>query len=151
MNLNQKLYITKTLVIISVLCSILSFFLVYYGKTEPYPFFHWKLYTQPLGDKQFYNDYRIYAITEKNDTLRLSNSGYKSFNQDDYYYFVTIEASNVLNKKEDRLKYKKRLKEFGHFIAPNYKEYLLVEEYFEVLNSSKNPLNFKKSIILSTK
>jgi len=62
MNTDQKLLATKGLVIISIILSFLSFLNTKKGTKEIYPFFYWKLYSQPLGNTYTFNDFRIYAI-----------------------------------------------------------------------------------------
>jgi len=151
MSYYYKLRITQGIFFLSILLSSISFLNTKFGIKEFYPFFYWKLYTQPLGNNYLYEDYRLYGVTIKNDTVRIKNKGYANFNQDDYYYFLTGEGQKIM-KNEINLNYhKKRLKDFGEFLAPNYSEYILVKESFNPITIVKNPSNYTKEIILSTK
>ena len=151
MNNRYKLIVTQILFFISILLSVLSYVNTKKGGTEVYPFFYWKLYTQPLGSNLIHKDYRIYGVNKFNDTVRIPNIGYKYFNQDDYYYFVTIEANKVINHQIDINKHKKRLFEFGKSIAPGFNEYLIIQEKYKVFEISKNSNQFEKHLISTSK
>ena len=151
MKIKYRLRITQGLFYVSIIVSCFSYINATNGNTEIYPFFYWKLYTQPLGNNYIYNDYRIYGINTESDTIRIANKGYKNFNQDDYYYFLHGEAQLKLNKPKLLKLHKKRLKDFGKFIAPNFTEYLLVKEIFNPLDLTKDPQNYQREIITSTK
>jgi hypothetical protein len=73
MNIKQNLYITKFLFFISIILSIGTFFNQKNGGSEIYPFYHWKLFSQPLGNYYTFDSYRIYGITTNNDTVRIPN------------------------------------------------------------------------------
>ena len=150
MKLDQKLLFTKILFSLSLLLSATSFISNRYGGPSIYPFTYWKLYTQPLGNVSPIDDYRIYAITLNNDTLRIENKGYNYMNNDDYYYFLTLEASKIKEKKYSLSYHKQRIFDFGQFIAPNHLKYLLVKESFDPFEISKDSSKFRKEIILST-
>ena len=121
------------------------------GFKELYPFFHWKLYTQPLGNTNIVYDYRIYGISKNNDTIRLKNKGYKYLNQDDYYYFLSNEAQKVKSKEFSNSYLKNRLKSFGSLIDSNYVEYLIIEEEFDPMTINSDSKIYKPKIILSSK
>lgn len=151
MNFKFKLIATQWLFFISIILSIGSFIIKKNGGSEIYPFFYWKLYTQPLGNNLVYQDYRIYGVNNTNDTIRIPNKGYKNFNQDDYYYFLTIEANKVINNEIEIKKHKKRLFEFGNNIAYGFNEYLIIQEKYDVLEYPNNPNKFEKQIISTSK
>lgn len=147
MKVAQQLKITKSLFFISLILSAVSFFISTQGYKEIYPFFYWKLYTQPLGNTYLYNDYKIYGTIGK-DTIRVSNKGYENFNKDDYYYFLTKEASIIASKKYNSNYHKKRIYDFGQAIAPNFKQYILMKESFNPIEIAKDSTNYTKEIIL---
>lgn len=151
MNYKYKLIVTQALFFISIFLSVLSYINTKKGGTELYPFFYWKLYTQPLGNNIIFKGYRIYGVNKSKDTVRIPNIGYKYFNKDDYYYFVTIEANKVINNQIDINKHKKRLFEFGTSIAPGFNEYLIIQEKYKVFEISKNSNQFEKHLISSSK
>jgi hypothetical protein len=151
MNFKKKLKYTKFLFFISISFSIISYSLSLKGIPEIYPFFYWKLYSQPLGSNEVFNDYRLYGITKDNDTLRIPNIGYPHFNKDDYYYFITNEASKIKSNSFELNYHKSRIQVFGEFIAPNFENYILAQEQFKPITLLNNTKNYNISILLSTK
>jgi hypothetical protein len=151
MNIKQNLYITKFLFFISIILSIGTFFNQKNGGSEIYPFYHWKLFSQPLGNYYTFDSYRIYGITTNNDTVRMPNIGYKNLSQDDYYYFVGAEANKIKNNPEHIDYFKTRIKDFGKFINPNFKDYILIKETFNPMEIIKDTSNYNRNIILSTR
>jgi hypothetical protein len=150
MSYKLKLKYLKVLFLISILFSILSFFSKTSGGKELYPFFYWKLYTQPLGSNGIFDDYRIYGITEEKDTIRIPNIGYDFFNQDDYYYYLLGEAQKISNQKNIEL-IQTRLHSFGKNIAPQYEYYILVKEEFNPIELTINKDHYHSTILLSSK
>ena len=149
-NAQVKLKCTKLLVMISFALSILNYFSVKNDFGELYPFFHWKLYTQPLGNTAMVKDYRVYGIYG-NDTIRLKNKGYKFLNQDDYYYFISNEAKKLISNNFPKQELKQRLKSFGLLLDKNCTEFLLVEESFSPLFINSTPKKYQTKILLKTK
>lgn len=150
MNFKRNLKIVQILFFASVLFSCISFLNKKIGVDEIYPFFYWKLYTQPLGNTYSYKNYRVYGV-HKNDTIRIPNKGYYNLNKDDYYYFLFYEAKKIINKEKPIAYYKTRLKDFGQMLHPNFPEYLLIEEKFNPIEIARDSLNFETTIILSSK
>lgn len=139
---------TTFLVILSILFSVLNIITTKFLKEEIYPFTHWKLYSQPLGNDYQYTDFRLYGIKNK-DTFRIANKNYKNFDYDDFYYFVTIEV-NKLNQNKNLTN--KRLGDFGDFITNNkFNHYLFVEEFFNPIEIYKDSTNYSKKIIYEFK
>ena len=143
----SKLFFKRTLILFfsSIILSITSFVLTFFNQKEIYPFFYWRLYSQPLGSKLSFKDYRLYGVRDK-DTTRLSNKGYPYLNQDDYYYFLT----NHIDIKNNKQKYSKKIHSFGKLINPNFDYYLIGEEFItleEQEKSNKETVTF----IFSTK
>ena len=149
MNSKQQLTVNKFLFFGALILSFVSFFLSLKGKNELYPFFHWRLYGQPLGNTYSYNDYRIYGVY-KNDTVRISNKGYNNLNKDDYYYFLSNEVQKINSNQYSKQYHKKRLHDFGKLIVPKHQYYLLVKESFSPINIAKDSTKFSKKIIFSS-
>lgn len=140
-----------TLCIFSISMSIFSYIReAKYGGGEFYPFFYWKLYTAPSGWQYKAKDYRLYGVVGM-DTVRISNEGFKLFNKDDYYYFVSGEVGSILNKEYSLSFYRNRMTDFANSLGLNYDSYLWVEEEFNPLEIIKNPNNYTTNIIFSSK
>lgn len=139
---------TTFLVLLSIFFSILNFFSTKFFKQEIYPFTHWKLYSQPLGNDYQYTDYRLYGIKNR-DTIRIANKNYPNFRSDDFYYFITIESKKINKNKQLT---NKRLGDFGDFITKNkFNHYLLIEEFFNPIDIYKDSTNYSKKIIYELK
>lgn len=143
----KKSTINKLIFFISIALSICSFLLSLRKKKEIYPFFYWKLYTQPLGNIPIYKDYRLYGIKNA-DTIRISNKGYRYLNQDDYYYFLSNEVNKLTTKNLPITYHKQRINDLGKLIAPQFDHFILMEESFSPSEIIRNHNNFSKKIIL---
>lgn len=138
---------TKYLVIGSIVLSILSFInLRVLGGKEIYPFFYWKLYSQPNGAKFPVSTYRIYAVSGL-DTIRIENKGYETFNKDDYIYFLSREITRIQNGEIDLRTAKQRILSFSKSIAPNYNRFLVIEEVYYPFEIIKDSLAFQKKVV----
>lgn len=146
----MKIKITKSLFFISILLSIGSLIMKFNGHKELYPFFYWKLYTQPMGNKYIHTDYKLYALKGK-DTVRIPNIGYAYLNQDDYHYFLSNEASRIKAQEKPKEYFETRLFDFGQMIAPTYDTYFLIEETYNPLKIAEDSTLFTKNIIFKTK
>ena len=140
-------YYQKTLVMTSVLI-VLSISTIYIETkgVNMYPFFHYKLYTQPLGNKKMIEIYRLYKVTATNDTLRLKFEDIKSFDTDSYGYYIDYVAHEI----EDTDSAKKnqvivKLKAFVKYLYPNVHHWLLAKESYicEDFNISKKSNGLK--------
>ena len=131
----SKLFLKRVLILFfsSIILSITSFVLTFFNQKEIYPFFYWRLYSQPLGSKLNFKDYRLYGVRDK-DTTRLPNKGYPYLNQDDYYYFLT----NHIDIKNNKQKYSKKIHSFGKLINPNFDYYLIGEEFITLEERGKS-------------
>ncbi len=139
---------TRYLFFISLVLSGLNFITTSYFNQELYPFFHWKLYSQPLGNDYKYDDYRLYGISNTRDTVRISNSNSLIFSKDDQYYFLSREVVNIKNNTLSQKIINKRLGDFGDVITKNaFDDYLLMEESFNPLNLITDSADYTKKII----
>lgn len=139
---------TRHLFFISLVFSCLNFISTSYYNQELYPFFHWKLYSQPLGNDYFYADYRLYGINNTRDTIRISNRNNPVFSKDDQYYFLSREAMAIKNNTLTNQRISKRLGDFGDVITQNaFDDYLLIEESFNPLNLISDSAVYTKQII----
>ncbi len=149
MSVKSRYYTMLSVFILSVFLSICSYFTTLQGKGEIYPFFFWKLFTRPLGHSYHVKDYRLYGVN-RTDTLRIDNKGYELFDKDDYYYFVSGEASWILKREKPYKFHKQRINDFAQSLGLNFATYLVVEESYNPLEIIKEPKNYKQKIIFST-
>jgi hypothetical protein len=139
---------TKTIVCVSLVLSCLSFGTTKMGWSEIYPFYFWKLYSQPSGWAKEYKMYRVYAKKEGDSKWdRLSVQPRATFNRDEINYFLAPITQQILSKPtaKDSLK----LKVFCNYIAPTYRQYKVVEERFNPLDLLKNPMAFDTITVIN--
>ena len=128
MNTKKKLALTKLLFFLSIVLSLGSFVTIGKGYGEIYPFYYWKLFSQPYGWDGAVDDYRVYAKKDSKDTwVRLENHGYKDIDQDDYFYLILNQVNLY---EEDSTLARKKLLTFCQYIAPEYDKYKIVKETF---------------------
>lgn len=126
------------MVLMSVVLSCLSFWTTQKGWSEIYPFYFWKLYSQPAGWAKSYTGYRVYAKNPSDTTwTRLQNQQRATFNKDETLYFlnpITQRLSAPQQPADQREKDLKKLKIFCQYIAPQYQSYKVVAEVFNPLD-----------------
>jgi len=135
---------TRLFVIISIFLSALSFWTTQKGWSEVYPFYFWKLYSQPAGWAKSYTSYRVYVKKEKNSSwTRLANRNRATFNRDETLYFLNPITQRIINSKSENNSHDlKKLKTFCEYIAPNYDHYKIVAETFNPLEIVHNSLKY---------
>lgn len=122
--------------------SMLSLYTTEKGWSEIYPFFFWKLYSQPAGWTLEQTNYRVYAKPANDTTwIRLENMPRATFNRDETLYFLNHVTNRLLSEQsaEDRKADLKKLKVFCNYIAPEYANYKVVAEVYnplEIINDS---------------
>jgi len=105
---NMQKY-TKLLFFVSILLALSSMVLIERGGYEIYPFFSWKLFTNPSGNSKVTEQYRMYRI-QKNDTMRLSHRATPLYDENELakitdFYGAKIEHGDhaEANKAKFRL------------------------------------------------
>lgn len=140
MNFTNRILFTKILVIGGVFLSLGSIITDKNEIGDLYPFFHWKLYTQPMGSKNEIAEYRIYAKKINSQSFhRLTIRPTYTFNEDDYAYSLNDLTARVL-KDSINVDLKSNLLDFIKHVEPDYETYKVVEEKY-------NPLDVYKDII----
>lgn len=137
---------TKYLVLISMVLSIGSYFLAIKGETEIYPFFHFKLYSQPKGNKMEAREFRVYEIIGR-DTLRHSVEAIRSFDKDAYMYFLDGVTNDILCNK-DKAENMKRLAVFLNYLYPNHGKMMVVQEIYNQFELEKDQTHFTKTVLI---
>jgi len=138
---------TKVLFWISVLLSGLSFLTVKLGQGDLYPFFYYKLYSQPLGNKHTFSEYRIYHVDTEGDTIRNINTTRKSFSRDESNYFLNYLIPKVIENPNNQ-KYQAKLKDYLQYVYPDYPRWIIMEETYNPKDIYLDSTAFTKRIIL---
>ena len=86
----------KYLVGLSVILSMFSWYTSRVGLGELYPFFFYKLFSQPRGTKGFDDVLRVY-IRHDNKMVRRPMEAIKSYSQDDISYSLEHYVSDSIN------------------------------------------------------
>ena len=101
------------------------------GLGEIYPFFFWKLYSQPLGTQRTYTEYRIYSRdNDDHDFKRNPIRATKTFTLDDYLYTLNYLISHALEDSLSAGDYRKKLLVFSRHVVPGKKDYKIVSETY---------------------
>lgn len=130
----------------------LSFFTTQKGWSEIYPFYFWKLYSQPAGWAKHYTSYRVYAKkSNEPNWQRLENKNRASFNKDETLYFLNHITARLLSdqSKIDRKKDQDKLKKFCKYIAPEFDQYKVVAEDFNPLDLIENEKNYDTTTVVT--
>lgn len=131
--MKQILRNTKIAVLASIVLSCLSYFTTQKGWSEIYPFYFWKLYSQPAGWAKKYVSYRVYAKKDADTSwTRLQNQTRATFNKDETLYF--LNPIIVRLKEKETAADLKKLKVFCTYIAPEFDQYKIVAEAFNPLD-----------------
>jgi hypothetical protein len=116
---------------LSVFGSMLSVYTSQRGLGEIYPFFFWKLYSQPLGTQRTYTEYRIYS--RDNDTCTFKRNpihATHTFTLDEYLYSFNYLVTQSLADSLSLADYRKKLLIFSRHVVPGKKDYKIVSETY---------------------
>lgn len=145
-----QLKIVQSLVIISLVLSGLSFIAKEKFNTSLYPFSHWKLYTQPIGNDGTASIFRLYGVNRTQDTTQIKNTGHNYYNQDTFYYILYKETRNY-KKQKNKDKALNKIHTLGKEIAPSYLYYIVKELEFEPISYYRKQKIQNTKVILTTK
>jgi hypothetical protein len=139
--IKNYLSLTKALVIFSILGSFASYYTIEKGWGEVYPFFTFKLFSQPLGNKHTYTEYRIYSKSSLDEKFKRNKiKGTETFTYEEYIYTFNHLIKQTLNDPQNKIKHKKNLLSFIKHVVPGQKEYKVVSEtyhpYLYLINGS---------------
>lgn len=149
MNIEKRLILTKSLIIISVISALLSFVTIKKGWGEVYPFFTWKLYSQPIGTKGEVIEYRIYGknLNESQfDRICVKDTG--SFTPDEYVYTFNFLINETLNDSLNRNGFKEKLLLFVRHVSPSKDQYKVVREVYNPEKILLNPQNYDTTTVV---
>jgi hypothetical protein len=142
--------LTKTMVVISIFGSIASVFLSTKPFNEPYPFFHWKLYSQPLGWQNEFDDFRVYtfdSVTNKFERQAIKVT--KTFNEDDCTYLF-LNLTNKIIKAENaqqQVDCKQKMVIFLSHVYPNNSKFRVVKETYKPLEIIKQATHYDTTTV----
>ncbi|MEJ8804014.1 hypothetical protein [Pontibacter sp. H249] len=150
LNPNKGLKYTKRLVAVSMAGSILSVVTGMAGFGELYPFATWKLYTQPLGSKNIYEEYRIYTLAPDNAMWQRQSvmNNPKDFTQDEYVYTLNKLVAGALSDAPDSVMFRSRLQSFVKYVAPPAAAYKIVKETYHPLEHLHHPQHYDTLTVL---
>lgn len=138
---------TKYLFFLSVILTFYSLIHIKIGGREFYPFYSWKLFSFPSGNKNIESEYRLYGI-RNNDTIRINNTKSELFDENEKFNLINYYG-NLIDKKIEVNKNKKELLIFANFIEPQHKKFLLVKELYHPRDLFLKPQKiFQKKIII---
>ena len=145
MQIEKRYFYTKVIVIISILLSFISIISVKIA----YPFFSWKLYTQPLGTQGRFEEYRIYSKMKMDSVFNRNNiREIPTFTTDEYVYTLNYFVNKTLSYPSE---YKARLLVVCKHFVPNSDEYKIVLESYNPsdLYSNNNKNNYDTTTVVT--
>ena len=130
---------------------MVSFYTTSKGWSEVYPFYFWKLYSQPAGWAYKYDDLRVYA-KNKNDHewVRIPNEYRNTFNKDETLYFLRHIVPRLQGEQteEERIKDLNKLGVFCDFLVPEYEQHKIVLEQYNPLEVINNPTQYDTTTVV---
>ena len=149
MNLDLRLKISSVIVTIGVVLSIISHYTSVHGLGVIYPFFSWKLYTQPVKTGQMITDYRIYSQSLM-DTIFRRNSivSVNDFSDEEYSYTFNALVNACISDTSDQ-QAKKKLIIFLKHVVPDKKAYKIVSESYTARDLYINDYHYDTSTVIS--
>ncbi len=145
--MKSKYLLTKASVIVGISLSVVSYFISGNSK-DLYPFFHWKLYTQPSGSKHSVTEYRIFTKSHKDKFYQRRNiEKVNGFTDDEYYYMLNHLVQRSMENThtpQDTA----RLKTFVKFIYPEALSARIVAETYDPLEIIHYPDHYDTSTVI---
>lgn len=132
--------LTQALVLLSIVLSFASLVTTSKGYGEIYPFFYWKLFSQPNGSRHHDHVYRIYVSGPDSTLKRLPIENISTYTKDDVMYSLDYFVSDTLYGRE-------KLEVLCHYLYPEYKEYYIYKEEYVPLDILENSDNYDTLLI----
>lgn len=150
LNARTKFLLTKWIVIGSVFLSLFSVVAEKMSWGMLYPFFSWKLYTQPYGWENKANQYRIYASNDSSEAYaRKSVKATSTFTTDEYVYVLrALVEKSLEGEEQDKSISKQKLYAFVQHLEPDYKYFKIVKETFIPTELLKSPQKYDTCTVL---
>ena len=150
LNSKNKFQITKWIVIGSIFLSLFSVVADKLGWGLLYPFFSWKLYTQPYGWENKADQYRIYVRNDDSITYtRKSVKATSTFTTDEYVYTLrALVAKSLEGDEQTKTLSKQKLDVLVRHLEPNYAHYKIVKETFVPTELIASPQKYDTCTVL---
>jgi hypothetical protein len=136
---------TRYLFFISLFLSLMSLYIIEKGGKEIYPFYSWKLFTNPSGSAKFEEQYRLYRI-EGNDTIRVLYQATDMYDENNLA-LITGFYGKKIEKNENRESNIKKMKVFMKSYRPQYNDLYLYKESFNPWELGKPTFKIHKTFI----
>ena len=131
MKASTSLRLTRYLIISSIIGSLVSIYTLHMGAGELYPFFTWKLYSQPLGSARTFTEYRIYCKKNgENHFRRIAIKPTSTFTAEEYVYTFNSLIAKTLKDTTIALGHKNKLLSFIKHVQPGADQYKVVAETY---------------------
>lgn len=124
-----------------LLLSVFSFYTVQYGWGEPYPFFHFKLYSRPEGMNGLANSVGIYV----NDSIRVNSQESNLYDTDEFNYALNSLLPGAQAGDRDAVN---KLRLLVHSAYPGYPNYVIAEETYRAQAYVTHDYSFTKKVLL---
>lgn len=150
MTFKKRLLYTKGLVSISIFCSLITFIIGFYGLGEIYPFFSYKLYTQPLGSTHVSTEYRIYTRSSAASSFKRNPiKETRTFDFDSYAFTFNFLVSKSVEAGDQQEEYQKKLLIFAKHVVPGQAEYKIVSETYHPLDLLKKNTPYDTATVIA--
>ncbi len=136
----KRSMLTKALVFLSIVLSCTSLITTARGWGEIYPFFYWKLFSQPNGSHHQDHVYRIYVPDSDSILKRLPIEHKATYTKDDIMYSLAYFVSDTLYGKE-------KLRALCRYLYPEFREYHIYKEEYAPLDILRNPDNYDTILV----
>ena len=147
-HLNLKL--TISLVFLSIVLNILSFFTTRKNLGSIYPFFDWKLFSQPSATKLKTSEYRIYSKKNNEKFFKRNKiTPIKDYSADEYVYSLNYLTQCTLDDSLPGSPSKQKLLLFITHVVPNADKYKIVLETYNPKELLVNPNKYDTTTIIT--
>lgn len=141
MNISKQLFYTQLIIFLSMPLGLMSIVTSKVNLGNIYPFFSWKLYSQPLGTNGRFAEYRIYSKNNNETTYhRNPIKELSTFTTDEYVYTLNYFVAKTI---EDPTKYKSRLLAACKHLVPHADDYKIVSETYKPADLYLLPNKYK--------
>ena len=119
------------------------------GWGEIYPFYHWKLFSQPLGTKKIHTEYRVYLRTDTDSVYkRQTLISTPTFNREEYTYTLDYLIETSIKDSLNHTQAKSRLLTFLKHNHPKAKSFKIISESFNPMQLLKDSSDYTSATIL---
>lgn len=136
---------TRILYFLSLALSLTSLYVLEKGGKEIYPFFSWKLFTNPSGSENFEEQYRIYTVKGK-DTVRIPCQRTAIYDENNVALIIGFYGRKI-DKNEDREANIRKLNTFMKSYKPIDRPLILFKESYKPWDLGKPAFTIQKTFV----